>query len=338
MASKDGKRRKGLRSVGGQAKTVEDDIDGLFRLPLAEFTAARNGLSARLKKEGQPDDAGRIKLLAKPPISAWAVNQLYWNHHDEFERLLATGQRFRQAQKSRSAGKVTDMREALDERREALANLSELASELLKAADHNPTLDTIRRITATLEALSAYESLSDGPALGRLTQDVDPPGFESLSSFTSGTSTTKRLGGSTRPTPSQKSTSRQQATTSDAQKRRQVEEMRQAKITAAKVSLQSAKKSLSEARARVQELETGQKNVLAESKEAEADAKEAEKQLREAERRFKKAKADSEDATERVRNASVEIKDAAKALEEAKRTVEKATKELETLFRASPGE
>ena len=32
---------------------LEDEIDALFTLPLAEFTGARNTLAARLKKEGR---------------------------------------------------------------------------------------------------------------------------------------------------------------------------------------------------------------------------------------------------------------------------------------------
>ena len=69
------------------------------------------------------------------------------------------------------------MRGALDERRDALAQLEALATELLREAGPNPTMDMIRRITTTLEALSAYASSPDGPAFGRLTHDVDPPGI-----------------------------------------------------------------------------------------------------------------------------------------------------------------
>ena len=34
---------------------VKDDVDALFGVPLAEFTGARNALSARLKKSGLGD-------------------------------------------------------------------------------------------------------------------------------------------------------------------------------------------------------------------------------------------------------------------------------------------
>src|SRR5688572_27659984 len=79
------------------------------------------------------------------------------------------------------------------------------ATVLLRDAGYSPTPDTIHRITTTLEALSAYATPSDGPTPGRLTQDIDPPGFESLASLISGTGTTMRDDELTRVTPSQKS-------------------------------------------------------------------------------------------------------------------------------------
>src|SRR5215203_2048709 len=164
---------------------LEDDIDALFTLPLAEFTGERNTLAARLKKEGHPNDAARVKLFGKPSVSAWAVNQLYWQHRDTFDELIAAGKSFR----PRAASKVTDMRNSLDARREVLVELTEHAETLLRDGGHNPSPDTLRRVTTTLEALSAYALLPDGPTPGRLTQDVDPPSFESLASLMSGAGT-----------------------------------------------------------------------------------------------------------------------------------------------------
>src|SRR5262249_40237814 len=120
-------------------KTIDDEIDALFKLPLAEFIGARKTLAARLKKEGRADEADRVKALSKPSISVWAVNQLYWRHRDEFEQLIAAGQRFRRAHATR-AGKAGELNEALAARREALNHLSELASGLLRDAGHSPTL------------------------------------------------------------------------------------------------------------------------------------------------------------------------------------------------------
>ncbi len=96
---------------------LEDDVDALYWLPLAEFTAARNTLAARLKQGGRRNEADFVKALVKPSITAWAVNQLYWKHRDAFDRLSATGERFRQAQSSRLTRQVADMRGALYARR-----------------------------------------------------------------------------------------------------------------------------------------------------------------------------------------------------------------------------
>ena len=298
---------------------LDDDIDGLFRLPLAEFTSARNTLATRLKKEGRPNDADRVKLLAKPSISAWTVNQLYWNHRKAFDQLMVTGKRLRPAQKLRLAGKVAGMRDSLDARREALVQLSELATELLQDAGSNPSPDTLRRVTTTLEAMSAHALLPDGPTPGRLTQDLDPPSFESLASLMSSASAIDD------EEPEPIAPSRKSSTAANV---RRLEEVRRAKIADAKVSLQDAKRSLSDARARAQSLESTQK-------QANAEAKEAEKHRREVEQLLEKATEASEAATRRARSVTEELQEVAKTIDDAKRAVEGATKDLESLLRGS---
>jgi hypothetical protein len=307
---------------GGKLK---DEVDDLFKLPFAEFTDARNALAKRLKQSGRADDANLVKTLAKPSISAWTVNQLYWNHRNAFERLLAAGQRFHKAQTSGAAGKLADLRGSLEARREALMHLADLAESLLSEAGHNPSPETIRRITTTLEAVSAHASPADGPTLGRLSQDVDPPGFELLASFIPAGGAMK---GNTAParTPSAVATTNsQQKSAREREEKRRLEQSRQVRIAAAKVSLQAAKRSLVAARARVQSLESVHKK-------ANAEAKEAEKRKREAEERLKHAKAASEEAARRLQDAADDVSEAAKAVEEATRAVERESKELESLF------
>jgi hypothetical protein len=312
---------------GGKLK---DEVDDLFKLPLVAFTDARNALAKRLKQSGRAEEANLVKTLTKPSVSAWAVNQLYWNHRVAFDKLLAAGQRFHKAQASGLAGKVADLRGSLDARREALLRLSELAESLLSDAGHNPSPDTIRRVTTTLEAISAHASASDGPTLGRLSQDVDPPGFELLAAFVSDVGATK----GTAARASQKSAAvatNSQQKIRDARQldgKREAEEKRkdrQVRIAAAKLSLQAAKRSLVNARTRAQSLDAAQKKVNAE-------AKEAEKRKREAEERLKHASAVYEQAAERARSVAEEASAAADAVENARRTVEKETKELESLF------
>src|SRR5687768_2431422 len=177
----EGGRVKGAKAP--EATPIDAEIDALFQLPLPEFTAARNALAARLKKAGQSDEADRIKALPKPSVPAWTVNQLYFRKRDAFDRLIATGERFRQAQASHLAGKPADIRGPLEARRTALSDLAKLAAATLKQSGNNPTPDTMRRITTTLEALSTYGALPDAPRGGRLTDDVEPPGFETLAAL-----------------------------------------------------------------------------------------------------------------------------------------------------------
>jgi len=235
------------------------------------------------------------------------------------------------------------MRAALDARREALADLSDLANSLLREADHNPSLDIIRRITSTLEAMSVYASRADAPRPGRLTQDVDPPGFESLASWTpsvrqrteegkeaGGRRETAGTAGLEPPKPIRFSQKSSGARTNTRQKSesdddvRQVEEARKAQVAEAKASLQHEKRSLAQARARSERLEAAQKK-------ADAEEKKAEKHRRAAEQSLEKAKAALDDASRRARKVAVEVEEAASAVEDAERAVEKASKDLKTL-------
>ena len=332
MAKNSGKQpTNGKRKESETSGKFEDELDALFKLPLPEFIAGRKTLAAQLKKSGRRDDADYVKALVKPSITAWAVNQLYWQHREAFDRLIATGQRFRQAQTSGRAGKIADMREALNARLEALSHLSDLATALLRGAGSSPTPETIHRITTTLEAMSAYASFPDDQPPGRLTRDVDPPGFESFASLIPGAAITQTKEEPVRVTASQKS----DRAASASRKKESVgatsksEQTRQAKIAAAKVSVQEARSLLSEARAKAQSLEK-------EQKKANADVKETEKLRREAEERFEKARVASADAVRRARSIAAEAEGAVKAVEAAKRTVERTAKELEKLFGQQP--
>lgn len=305
---------------------VEADIDALFRLPLAEFTGARNALAAQLKKSGRGDDAVLVKALVKPSISAWAVNQLYWDHREAFDQLIESAKRFHKAQTS---GKGADMRAALVARREGLSQLSEIAASVMRDAGHNPTPDTIHRVTTTLEGISAYASRADAPRPGRLSTDVDPPGFELFGASIPGSGRERQEAGARRQTTKdgrQKAGGRQPTEiTQSRDNKRQVEEARKSKLAAARVSLQEAKRSLTEAQATA-------KSIEATHKKAVADAKEAEKKKRDAEERLDKAEAASEAAARRVRSVAVEVEEAATTLEDASRQVEELSSELEKLF------
>lgn len=332
MATNSGKQlANGKRKERETKGRLDDELDALFKLPLQEFITGRKALAGQLKQSGRRDDAEYVMALVKPTVSAWAVNQLYWEHREAFDQLIATGQRFRQAQTSGRAGKIADMREALDARRKALSHLSDLATAMLKGAGSSPTPEMIHRISTTLEGMSAYATLPNAQRPGRISRDVDPPGFESFASLIPAAGMPKMKEEPARVSTSQKAdrvaSARPKAESTGETSR--FEQTRQAKIAAAKVSVQEARSLLTEAKARAQSLETAQKK-------ANAEVKETEKRKRDAEAVFEKARAASQNAIQRARSVATEAAGAVKALEEAKRTVEKTSKELEKLFGDSP--
>ena len=307
-----------LKSKKGTADPV--DVDALFQLPLAEFTAARNALATRLKKAGEAAAAERIKSLAKPSVAAWAVNQLFWKHRIAFDRLLDAGERFRKAQTAQLAGKSADIRSPLESRRAALSELSTHAAKVLGEAGNSPTPDTMRRVTTTLEALSTYAGIPDTPQPGRLMDDVQPPGFEALAALVPRVGS-DRAAGPTRVIPfafnPSKKAAAKKATDADDEKAREAE--RKAQIAAAKAAVQDAERALREARKAAQRAEEELKKAAARAKEADAEKQKAEQQLERVTTLADDARRNARAVAAAAESAAQDVEDSERALEKAKR-------------------
>jgi len=307
----------------------KDAVDALYQLPLAEFTPARNALAGRLKKAGRQDEASDVKALLKPSLPAWTVNQLFWHHRPAFDALMSVGEKFRQAQAKQLRGQAADLRGPLEERREALSTLAKLAAETLRTAGNNPAPDTIRRITSTLEALSTLGGSADGPQAGRLVDDVDPPGFETLAALVPRTGDGDQAAGG----PSRVLTFRQQKRVakppprmqeSTEEGRRRAEEERRERLKQAKAAVQDAERELRAARKAAEQAEGALKKAAQQTKEAERERIEAE-------RRLEKASAAVDEARQQARKTAAAAEEAAQAVEDAERVLDKAKKELSEL-------
>ncbi|HEY6078675.1 MAG TPA: hypothetical protein VIW29_07720 [Polyangiaceae bacterium] len=152
---------------------VEAALTTLHRAALGDFVAERKRLSAELKAAGDKLGAARIAKVARPPVSVWVVNQLWWQEREAFEALLEVAARVKSGE--RDASKL---------HREALARLKELAAARLEAAGNAASEATLRRVTTTLSALAASGGFAPDPE-GALGADRDPPGFEALGDFAS---------------------------------------------------------------------------------------------------------------------------------------------------------
>jgi hypothetical protein len=166
-----------VREVSVQA-AEDQEVDRLFGLGPEVFVAARTEAARRLKKAGDAGAAARITALRRPPLSAWAVNQLARARGPEVEGLLEAGERLRAADRAALAGEgAAELRTAARAEREAVAGLVAAAAEVLESTGHPATEATRDRVAATLHAAAADPDAAELVRRGRLTHDLDPAGF-----------------------------------------------------------------------------------------------------------------------------------------------------------------
>jgi hypothetical protein len=156
-------------------RTRDAEIDRLYQLPLDEFTAARNALAKAAGKDGS-----EIRSLTKPPVAAWAINQVYWRRRPLFDALSAAASGLRTAHSALAEGKRADLRAAGTAHEEALDAVLKAALEILAESGQPPTDATKQAISTTLRALPSPD---DEP--GRLSHVLQPRGFEMLAGLPS---------------------------------------------------------------------------------------------------------------------------------------------------------
>ncbi len=155
-------------SIFGMASSYEQAVSALYRAPHESFVSERRRLAEELKSEGDQSGAAQLAKLGRPPLSAWAVNQLWWQARDAFDELFETAAQLRKGKLSASPA-----------HRKAIARLGVRAQQLLNEGGHSANDATLRRIATTLAGLAAAGSFEpDTP--GALSKDRDPPGFEAF--------------------------------------------------------------------------------------------------------------------------------------------------------------
>lgn len=163
------------------ASDLARDIDELFQVPLGEFTAARNALAKRAGRDG-----AEIRSLTKPPLAAWAVNQLYWQQREVYTDLIRASSEMRAVHKSVIHGKRGDLRSAGREHELALEAAMKATLAILEASGNSVTDATKQSVINTLRALPANEPP------GRLTKTLSPGGFEMLAGIVASPGKTSR--------------------------------------------------------------------------------------------------------------------------------------------------
>ena len=87
-------------------ENLEAEIDHLYALDPAAFTAARDGLARELREAGKREEAAQVKQLRKPTLPAWTINQLARQERRAVDLLLDAGHRLLDAQQGLVSGEA----------------------------------------------------------------------------------------------------------------------------------------------------------------------------------------------------------------------------------------
>ncbi|MFI6485421.1 hypothetical protein ACIBH1_46455 [Nonomuraea sp. NPDC050663] len=122
---------------------LDEIATGLYALPPAEFTAARDERVRAAKQAGDVPLAQAIGRLRKPTVSAWALNRLAHEQPGELDELLEVGERLREAWRAHDADALAELTRR---RAKATGRLSRLIRERsglssTAAAEVDQTLD-----------------------------------------------------------------------------------------------------------------------------------------------------------------------------------------------------
>jgi hypothetical protein len=177
--------RGDLEGATARMSTEGGDLDAalaaLYQLPLEQFVATRDQLARRLRDAGDLATARHVADLRRPPVSAWAANQLAHAAPNAVAELLDAGAALRQAQQDALAGQAgaaRQLRTATAQLRAAITRLSARAETLLVRAGHAASDATLARLAATLQAAATGDAATRAAlAQGRLPGDLDPAGF-----------------------------------------------------------------------------------------------------------------------------------------------------------------
>jgi hypothetical protein len=236
----------------------ESELDRLYQLPLNEFTSARDELAKRLRAQGEGERAQEIKTLRKPTAAVWLVNQLARERPLDVQRLLKAGESLTKSQAS----------EARQAEQHALEQLAKGAREIAERSGIGSA--ALGKATETLRAASLTAEGRELLKRGRLTEELEPPGFEALA----GLEGLGRQVAPAKPPPSDGRAEKRRALKQAQERVRQLRAEERELATAARAAAREAERAEAEAGAARSRAAVAQEQARAMSdqrKAAEAD-------------------------------------------------------------------
>ena len=151
--------------------------DDLYALDFGEFTAGRNALAKRLKSQGRVEEAQQVEALRKPPLTAWALNQVARNHEKLVEEVLHSGRQLHDAMSQTFEGDRAGFAVAREAERSAIEAGAEAGAQYLAAAGHRPGEDARQKMTETLRSATIDDDTANLLQRGVLDADKTAVGF-----------------------------------------------------------------------------------------------------------------------------------------------------------------
>jgi hypothetical protein len=149
-----------------------DGLDALYEVPPREFVAARNKLATKLKQAGDDAGARRVREMARPKATVWAINHVARRSPRLVRAVVEAFEALKNAQLRNPSATPS----GVDTLKRALDAVTRAALTALSDAGMKPSLETQRGIDGTLRgaAASARETL----LAGALSDELVAPGFD----------------------------------------------------------------------------------------------------------------------------------------------------------------
>ena len=137
--------------------------DGLYALPLGDFTPARDALVKEHK--GDKELAARLKALKKPSLAAWVVNLLVRRDAGQVDQVLQVGTALREAQANLDG---EELRALTRQRRQLTAAVTTQARSLARDEGVKVTQAVADQVESTLTAAMVDEDAAQAVRSGLL--------------------------------------------------------------------------------------------------------------------------------------------------------------------------
>ena len=149
-------------------------VDDLYGVRLEEFIPSRKALAVRLRGEGRRDEATAVSRLAKPTLTAWAINVAVRRRPDLRDTLVDAGRALRAAQERALSGDGPDVvRAAAGAQRSAIGAVLEVVAQVLDEEERGGG-PTQQRARETLHAAALDPDVEAELVEGRLTREHVP--------------------------------------------------------------------------------------------------------------------------------------------------------------------